>query len=76
MHYIQEIEINRRRAILDILCKCPRGLRKREISSFTGIWVGDLVKPMADMEAEGILVRTSVRDMANMEYYDIWKIRG
>ena len=76
MHYIKEVEINRRRAIIDILCKCPGGLRKREISSFTGIWVGDLVDVMAEMEDEGIITRTSIRDMANMEFYDIWRLKN
>lgn len=76
MDYIKEVEISNRRKIMDILCKCPHGLRKREISSFTGIWVGDLVKPIADMEAEGIITHYTVRDMANMEWYDVYYIRG
>ena len=76
MNFIQEVEISRRRAVLEILCKCPKGLRKREISSFTGIWVGDLVSVMAQMEDEGIITRTPIRDMANMEFYDIWQLKN
>lgn len=70
----KEIYVGWRRKVIELLSKTPNGLRQREISSYTGIWVGDLVGVMADLESEKIITRTSHRDMANMEWYDIYKL--
>lgn len=70
----KEIYVGWRRKVIELLSKAPNGLRKREISSYTGIWVGDLVGVMSDLESEKVIIRTTHRDMANMEWYDIYKL--
>lgn len=61
--------------ILDVLREHPSGLRKREISSYTNIWVGNLIQPIAELEKEGKIKHHTYRDMANFEWYDIYTIK-
>ena len=61
--------------ILDVLRKHPSGLRKREISSYTNIWVGNLIQPIVELEKEGKIEHHTHRDMANFEGYDIYTIK-
>lgn len=61
--------------ILEALREYPTGLRKREIASYTGIWVGHLVKPIAELEKKGKIQRHSYSDIGNFERYDIYTIK-
>ena len=61
--------------ILEALREYPSGLRKREIASYTNIWVGHLVQPIAKLEKEGKIECHTHRDMANFEWYDIYTIK-
>lgn len=71
-----EVICERRTKVMNLLSKSPNGLRKREISSYTGIWVGDLVRVMDELEKDGCIIHTVYRDIANMERYDIYKIKA
>ena len=62
--------------ILDILREYPTGLRLRSIGAQLGVWHIKLVGAICELENEGLVYSTPYRDMANMEFYDIWKIRG
>jgi hypothetical protein len=68
------IAVANRRDVVNLLAKYPNGLRKRMISSYTGIWVGDLVGVMADLEKDGVVVSRMVTDFANMESYDVYTL--
>lgn len=61
--------------ILETLRKHSNGLRKREISFYTNIWVGHLIQPIAELEKEGKIEHHTHRDMANFELYDIYTIK-
>ena len=61
--------------ILEALREYPSGLRKREIASYTNIWVGYLVQPIAELKKEGKIECHTHRDMANFECYDIYTIK-
>jgi hypothetical protein len=69
------IAVANRRDVVNLLAKYPNGLRKRMISSYTGIWVGDLVGVMADLEKDGAVVSRLVTDFANMESYDVYTLK-
>lgn len=60
--------------ILEALREYPSGLRKREIASYTNIWMGHLVQPIAELEKEGKIKHHTYRDMANFECYDVYTI--
>ena len=60
--------------ILEALREYPSGLRKRDIASYTNIWVGHLVQPIAELEKEGKIKHHTYRDMANFERYDVYTI--
>lgn len=68
------IAVANRRDVVNLLAKYPNGLRKRAISSYTGIWVGDLVGIMADLEKDGVVVNRLVTDFANMESYYVYTL--
>lgn len=68
------IAVANRKDVVNLLTKYPNGLRKRMISSYTGIWVGDLVGVMADLEKDGVVVSRLVTDFANMESYDMYTL--
>ena len=69
------IAVANRRDVVNLLAKYPNGLRKRMISSYTGIWVGDLVGVMADLEKDGVVTSRLVTDFANMESYDVYTLK-
>lgn len=68
------IAVANRKDVVNLLAKYPNGLRKRMISSYTGIWVGDLVGVMADLEKDGVVTSRLVTDLANMESYDVYTL--
>lgn len=61
--------------ILEVLRNHPSGLRKREIASYTNLWVGNLIQPITELEKEGKIKHHTYRDMANFEWYDIYTIK-
>lgn len=75
MSFETEIVVANRRKVVNLLAKYPNGLRKRMISSYTGIWVGDLVGVMADLEKDGVVVSRLVTDFANMESYYVYTLK-
>lgn len=64
-----------KKQILDVLLEHPSGLRKREISSYTNIWIENLIHPIAELEKEGKIKRYTYRDIANFEWYDIYTVK-
>lgn len=79
MSFAEELKkataVANRRDVVNLLAKHPNGLRKRMISSYTGIWVGDLVEVMADLEKDGVVTSRMVTDFANMESYDVYTLK-
>ena len=69
------IAVANRKDVVNLLAKCPNGLRKRVISSHTGIWVGDLVGVMADLEKDGVVTSRLVTDFTNMESYYVYTLK-
>ena len=63
-----------RRDVVNLLAKYPNGLRKRMISSYTGIWVGDLAGVMTDLEKDGIVTSRLVNDFANMDTHYVYTL--
>lgn len=61
--------------ILEVLRNHPSGLRKREIASYTNLWVGNLIQPIAELEKEGRIKCRTYRDMGNFEWYDVYIIQ-
>lgn len=60
--------------ILDILKEHPNGLRLRSIGAKLGVWHPSLVPTMNALEESGKVVAIPHRDMANMEFYYVWKL--
>ena len=52
------------------------GMRKRDIAwrCQCGVTNSEFIKTMCDLDNEGIITRTTFRDIGNMEFYDIWKL--
>lgn len=78
MSFAEELKkataVANRRDVVNLLAKCPNGLRKREISSYTGIWVGDLAGVMADLEKDGVVTSRLVNDFANMDTHYVYTL--
>lgn len=55
--------------ILNVIQNNP-GIRKRYIASELNCWVGDLLKPMSELEKDGLITHTTHNDPCNLEYYD------
>lgn len=55
--------------------KAHPGIRQREISSKLGIWVGDLVHPICEMEKEGLIKKELFNDPANIDWYYMWFVK-
>jgi DNA-binding MarR family transcriptional regulator len=60
--------------ILEVIRQHP-GIRQREISSLLGIWVGDLVQPINEMEKEGLIKKELFNDPANIDWHYLWFAR-
>lgn len=60
--------------ILTALRARPNGMRLRELGSECGTWHPNLLPTIYELLDAGLITRTSYRDMANMEFYDIYKI--
>ena len=69
------IAVANRRDVVNLLAKYPNGLRKRVISSHTGIGVGDLIGVMADLEKDKVVTSRLVTDFANMESYYVYALK-
>ena len=61
-----------REQILKVLATCPNGTRKRNIFSPAN---AEGHKAMYELEAEGLVVRRERKDVANMEWYDIYILK-
>ena len=62
--------------ILEVLTNRPKGLRLRELGGVLGVWHPSLVKDIDELETAGKIVGVPCCDMANMEFYYIWKINA
>lgn len=67
----KEIE-KMREQILKVLATCPNGTLKRNIFSPAN---AEGHKAMYELEAEGLVVRREHKDVANMEWYDIYILK-
>ena len=52
--------------------KSHEGCRKRDIADALKVWVGDIVKPIFELESDHKIYRVIYRDNAQMEFYDKW----
>ena len=58
--------------ILDVLRKCPNGLRLREIAMYLRVNRFSLLNPLNELQNEGLVCGRQNEDHANGEYYIIW----
>lgn len=61
--------------IMQVLAKHPKGLRLRYIGSYLNVWHVSLVKDISELEQAGLVEAVNVRDLANMQFYCVWKIK-
>lgn len=61
--------------IMEVISNCPKGVRLRNIGSALHMWHCNLVKEVNHLEALGKIERVIKSDPANMECYNIFKIK-
>lgn len=57
--------------ILTYLNRWP-GARKRSIARGVRVFSATLIPLMSQMEKDGLIQRVTIKDPANMEFYDKW----